>query len=742
MSDEPDAFIKAKLQEQRAREAAERQRQERLPAVRQVATALREFKAVLDEYSAIRGNKETPAKERDAMREKVADGFIEFARRLKASGDDYRLEPEPSLTGPFWTLAQDLYQLGRHSEREKLLSLLNKLESIPAEDQSELWHHVAWFREQIMDHTEAMWGVPLFGRHARRFVSQANLPADKEQETGSTMPTLDPDVQSIVEKARAKEKETVAGQRDREKAEARFRRAHEAWLRVSRYRGDAIPPNVRGDALHQAYAEIIVQLGQVLKEDGWLGQLDAVSTDSEAKIYAIRMLRHAADGDVAKVMAMVKEGIATLFSLGLEADSWLREGLMYQVLGIQPAPELPIGWEGAYFEPVETPKDFINWIDAQFLIHEMADLGHMQLKSDGRLVRNAFRLVAKLALPGMPLEPTGPFEINNELAVLRNLRRLCADQERARLPETQPVGRMIRVASDPTVTASSATLCLGIVIALKEEFGEFFREIKRSHVLEIDQATGNRFYRFERTTSLASYSCIATWAGEMGPEKAALVTERLIELWKPETVVNLGIAAAIDKDLRVGDVLIATQVDNYLHRARAVPSNSGIGFGLQWGGQVYPCSQDLLNAIRNFQFAHFQEYRKWRRRNADRFRQFVAPEHRARLLQLGLVHKQVIYAEGHLASGPIVGASRQFREWLKERDRAFLGLDMEAAGVLTALFARANPRRSIVLRGISDYGDERKADLDQVGGGALRRYAMCNTLHLFWLLLKNDAFSH
>src|SRR5262249_19168847 len=50
--------------------------------------------------------------------------------------------------------------------------------------------------------------------------------------------------------------------------------------------------------------------------------------------------------------------------------------------------------------------------------------------SDGSLVRNAFRLVVKLGLKDMPLEPTGPFTLDAELVVLRNLLRRCREHHR------------------------------------------------------------------------------------------------------------------------------------------------------------------------------------------------------------------------------------------------------------------------------------------------------------------------
>jgi hypothetical protein len=266
---------------------------------------------------------------------------------------------------------------------------------------------------------------------------------------------LDSATQAILEKARAKERATADLQRTYHEAETRFRRAYAAWEAVQTFKGDAIPEAVTGPALHRCYAERIVALGRVLKSDGWQGQLDAVKPGSDAKTYALTMLRRAMDGDIDTVTTMVREAINTMFPLGLGADRWLREGLMYEVLDIQPAPEPPLGWEGQYLESVDTADDFIRWIDREFLIHEITKRGQGAAPSDGQLVRNAFLLVQKLDLAGMPPEPLGPFTLQTELAVLRNLRRICASH-RSNPAAVEPSADPVQELQDAAAALASA----------------------------------------------------------------------------------------------------------------------------------------------------------------------------------------------------------------------------------------------------------------------------------------------
>jgi Stigma-specific protein, Stig1/Phosphorylase superfamily len=92
---------------------------------------------------------------------------------------------------------------------------------------------------------------------------------------------------------------------------------------------------------------------------------------------------------------------------------------------------------------------------------------------------------------------------------------------------------------------------LAVVIALREEFRELrpiFGKQTPSHTPDL------RAYAFER----GGYRCVATFVGEMGGEAAAIVADRLITAWTPESLVVAGITGGIHKDIRAGDVFVPT----------------------------------------------------------------------------------------------------------------------------------------------------------------------------------------
>jgi hypothetical protein len=287
---------------------------------------------------------------------------------------------------------------------------------------------------------------------------QPSVPADLSHRTMWEVPAAPPsgthpfDTTSlaILKHAQEQQRQTLQAQRIYDEAEARWRRAFEAWQQVVQFKGAEVPRELHGQALWRQYAERIVRLGQVLNEDGWQARLEAVRPGSEAKTYALGILRRAMVGDLEGVLLMLTGAGDALFQLGLEADYWLREGLMHEVFGIEPAPQPPCGWEGFYSAPLETVEDFARWIDLKFLEQDFLGREGNQ-SSDGSLVRDAFRLVTKLRLEGMPLEPYGPFTLQGELAALRNLRRLCeARLQKPVVQRTEPAAENLSPAAAPS----------------------------------------------------------------------------------------------------------------------------------------------------------------------------------------------------------------------------------------------------------------------------------------------------
>lgn len=270
---------------------------------------------------------------------------------------------------------------------------------------------------------------------------------------------------------------------------------------------------------------------------------------------------------------------------------------------------------------------------------------------------------------------------------------------------------------------------LGIVVALKEEFRILFEKIKgNSRAVQDD---GRTYYLFEAPTLQGGkpYRCVATLIGDMGPTRAGIITEKLIVKWRPALIAMLGIAGGIHGDVRLGDVVVATQVNNYVEGAKAIQAGSTVDF--QPAGDSFKSTSELVDHIRNFEFSSPHIFSAWQKQTTMQFGSLAGAG--SELLQKALLRERSEVREGHIASGPLVVTSTAFADWIRSGDRTCLAVEMEAGGLMVA--AHPTNSRTLILRGISDLADERKGTLDGIGGGAIRALAMENVVSFLWALM-------
>jgi nucleoside phosphorylase len=269
---------------------------------------------------------------------------------------------------------------------------------------------------------------------------------------------------------------------------------------------------------------------------------------------------------------------------------------------------------------------------------------------------------------------------------------------------------------------------VAIIIPLMEEF----------YVLEalcpaVYSESHDAIYYHTLKIAASDYRVVAVVIGEMGPTPASHITEKVLGHIETKVVVLLGLGGALDKDLKLGDVVVASEVNEFLASSKVVPQ--GDSFKFEYSGRHWQTPFALTQLLGNFNFVAKELYDTWRG-NVTRFRGTLklSPE------KLTFTRDLPTLAIGHIASGNSVGASKAYAIELHGIDRKFQALEMEAAGVLTATQGREVPVKTIILRGISDFSDERKRELDQVGNGVWRRYAMYGAATLLLTLLKARDF--
>jgi nucleoside phosphorylase len=287
------------------------------------------------------------------------------------------------------------------------------------------------------------------------------------------------------------------------------------------------------------------------------------------------------------------------------------------------------------------------------------------------------------------------------------------------------------------MTTNASECDVVVLIAKKEEFRSFL-PLLGEYEPDDDPKTGKSSYHSQVTgVDGQPIHLVALLVGGMGNERSVFWAQKLNEAMRPSILVNIGIAGGIHEDVRLGDVIVANQVENYLSDARAVPVKDGNGFVLDLAGDAFKTDASLVSIIQNFEFSHSGAFLAWRN-ECKRASQEIPSEKREMLIAKEFLRAEPRIEEGHVASGPIVGAAAAFVSWLKGKgDRSYLALEMESAGGGLAIHESATSTRHLVIRGISDFGDERKKELDSIGRGGVRNLAMQNATRLLITILQS-----
>jgi nucleoside phosphorylase/5'-deoxynucleotidase YfbR-like HD superfamily hydrolase len=272
--------------------------------------------------------------------------------------------------------------------------------------------------------------------------------------------------------------------------------------------------------------------------------------------------------------------------------------------------------------------------------------------------------------------------------------------------------------------------CL-LVIALHEEFARLssFFAFQPSEYIADDLSY--QPFSFHDRGSIKRRG-VAIVVGVADPIAAALVAERALQAFTINMVVNIGIAGAMSSDLRLGDVVVANEADSYAFRGKIISDPPEIA----WGGQSFPPTYQLHTLLESLPRHHPESFARWRREGAERIRSLLSGEAAASLLKDGLLRDAPDVTLGPLASGPFVVTSSAFQQALRSRNRNFQAVEVEAAAVLKVVYQSKEQPLSLVIKGISDFADQRKEQFDATAHGAIRTLAMQNALALLDIALR------
>lgn len=288
-------------------------------------------------------------------------------------------------------------------------------------------------------------------------------------------------------------------------------------------------------------------------------------------------------------------------------------------------------------------------------------------------------------------------------------------------------------ADPPAPARRSFDVCL--IIPLREEF-DYAR-----HILRFDDPISvGSYFLYPFSVPGSRVRGIAVILFGVGLASSAVAATRLLSSYDIRVLALVGVAGALSPKLRLGDVVIASSVDEYLHGAKARPDATGHGVEFELGGVAWQATPEIVSFANNFRYLvdPGTGFSSWRERAKSRWHPGLAaaiPE---------LADDYPDYLVGAVATGEIVSAAESFARWLRRTNPFRAAIEMEAGGAARAIY-QDHRAHLIVVRGISDFADERKRDMDatttpNADPGAWRRYAMCNAVDLFAALVASPQF--
>jgi nucleoside phosphorylase/5'-deoxynucleotidase YfbR-like HD superfamily hydrolase len=278
---------------------------------------------------------------------------------------------------------------------------------------------------------------------------------------------------------------------------------------------------------------------------------------------------------------------------------------------------------------------------------------------------------------------------------------------------------------------SRPTIDCAVIIALREEFeGQgTFQGFQQFFDVEPQREPGP-FQLFQFVDSQGSpRTGVAAVMESMTPLSAYETTRELLDTYAPTLLVNIGIAGALSKDLKLGDVIIADEIDLYDFAAKAIPSKTGSidDFSFKWGGRHTCPSEDVGKLLGGGWRLPF--YATWEQACTERLREGIAATTVQMLRNSRSLGDKNRFERGSIASGNVVGASVAFREeLLRSRGRKLQAIEMESFGFLRA--AGREGCKTLIIKAISDLADENKGELDSSTGSLVRAWAASNAFHL------------
>lgn len=229
-------------------------------------------------------------------------------------------------------------------------------------------------------------------------------------------------------------------------------------------------------------------------------------------------------------------------------------------------------------------------------------------------------------------------------------------------------------------------------------------------------------------------------ANEMG-SKMRDAAISFCKRFRTTLAINAGISGRLNSDARIGDVVLANEINLYAERSAAV--QQGVSYTLQAGGSAISIDRTLRNSVSETSFSQsvgFPSFINF----CTKYSFDISAEHAKKCeqwIEEGNVAGNPRIVVGNFACGSIVGKAEAFQDFLRSTNKNLIAIDMESgfAGDAILNLEEDEQPKFLSIRAISDPGNQDKKTFDSVGHGAFRQWAMHNIVVLIKKYLSHEA---
>lgn len=268
-------------------------------------------------------------------------------------------------------------------------------------------------------------------------------------------------------------------------------------------------------------------------------------------------------------------------------------------------------------------------------------------------------------------------------------------------------------------------------IPLEEELSAFLNIFEH----EEDLSTESQYRCTVRTDS--DLTMLVVLQDEMGKSSASSSTAEALSEYSCNLFICLGIAGGLSKDLKLGDICYSGNVLDVNDNAKTTDGEEG-AIKLELSPYTYRTQKALSLAIdfvrRDPNFR--PKYLQWQKARAARAAELGLQEVKDKNGQNP--QKPVPNSMGGTIACGVVSAGHNYNEKLKQIDRKVLAIETESGGVFNVTTRRGV--EAITIRGISDYADPNKAELEAGTQDAVRIFAAENAASFLKFQLDNRKF--